>query len=335
MNCETVREYFSDLVEGKVEQAFRVALENHFRSCEACEEEFAAFQRAWDMLESIPWVETPAHLHGRIMSAVRQLKAEQEAERRPAWQGWWDRLTRPVNQKASLGWSLAAAAAIVLVGIAVQVGPNGISMWLSPAVKVSQVTAQDNLLAAQVIPDAVASKDGTETVTISVKSPKTDVRVRVYALENRSAAGWQPWMLSSLTPANGLTLVADTEVARSPVASEVFSRKLQRDRSRGVDVLLVRLTAGGSSRSLAIFRPTSPGLEPKATPARQMDALCSAVYEVARCHQNFIVCEAGLDRIVRLEQGSDSTLYSLDDLARQADLVMDVLPNGVYTLTQQ
>ncbi len=335
MNCETVREYFSELVEGRVEQAFRTALESHFRSCRACDEEFAAFRRAWDMLESIPWVETPAHLHGRIMSAVRQLKEEQEFERRTALQSWWDRLTRPVGQRASLGWSLAAAAAIVLIGIAVQMGPGGISMWLPPAVKVSQVSPMDNLLAAQVIPDAVAGKDGAETVSISVKSPRTDARVRVYILENRSGSGWQPWMLSSLTPANGLTLVADTEVARSPVASEVFSRSLPKDRSRGVDVLLVRLTAGGATRSLAVFRPTSPGLEPKATPARQMDALCSAVYEIARNHQNFIVCEAELDRIVRLEAGSDSTLYSLDDLARQTGLALDVLPNGVYTLTQR
>jgi hypothetical protein len=335
MNCETVREYFSDLVEGKVEPALRGALENHIRSCGGCDEEFAAFRRAWDMLESIPWVETPAHLHGRIMSAVRQLKAEQEAERRPVWQSWWDRLTRPVNQKASLGWSMAAAAAIVLVGIAVQVGPNGISLWLPPAVKVSQVTPLDNLLAAQVLPDAVTSSDGLETVTVSVKSPRTDVRVRVYVLDAEGAAGsWQPWMLSSLTPANGLSLVADTQLTRSPVAYEVFSRKFARDRSRGVDVLLVRLTAGGASRSLAIFRPSSPGQEAKVTPARQMEALCSAVYEIARCHQNFVVCEAELDMMVRLES-SDSTLYSLDDLARQTGLVMDVLPNGVYTLTRR
>jgi len=334
MNCESVREYFSDLVDGTVDQALQIAIDNHLRTCSGCADEYEGFKHAWNLLESIPWAETPAHLHGRIMTAIRELRPLEAPVRKSALRTWWDKLTQPVPQRPVIGWSAAAMAAVVLFGIAVQVGPGAISMWLSPSVSVRQIAPTEKLKAVQVLPEVRESAGKAQTLTLGIRSPQTDVRVKVYVLENLRTPEWQPWLISSLTPASGMTLEGTADVSRSSAKQQVVSVDFPPAGQPAVNVALVKLTAGGATRYLAVYVPTHKEMAPRPYEARVQEPLASVAYSLVERHQKALMIEGSVDAMVRVPNATESTLEVLDLMARQSGLELDVLPNGIYTLTQ-
>lgn len=333
MNCETVRENLSDLIDGTLEQPLRFAIENHFQDCQACRDEFETFEKTWSLLDQIPWVEPPEHLHRRIMTAIRTLHSQEEAAAPvPLWRRCWEALSAPIPARASMGWTATAVAGILAIGMIAQVGTGNITMWMSPTVKFSQTTSASLLRAVRVAP-AVSVQGNTATVAFDLKNSSSALTVRSYVLDENADRQWAPWMLSSLAPTSSLRdfqtvkLQADGEsMVTVPVNAANLPGK--------VGVAVIRMTSGVSERYLAVFVPTGSPRDRVVTNQPAQDVFSSVIWKVVNDHRVTVMVDGQVDGIVGVPTASNP-LECLEALAVQSDLVLDVQPNGIYTLTRK
>src|SRR5512139_2955281 len=104
MTCDTARETFSDLYDGRLPPAAQEAVHRHLQACPACQVEWAAFQRVVQAVSDLGGAEPSPGFAARVRQQV-------EAP------GWWERVVRwlflPVRVKIPLH-----AAALLVLGLA-------------------------------------------------------------------------------------------------------------------------------------------------------------------------------------------------------------------------
>jgi len=104
MTCDTARETFSDLYDGRLPLPAQEAVHRHLQACPACQAEWAAFQRVVLAVSDLGGAEPSPGFAARVRQQV-------EAP------GWWERAVRwlflPVRVKMPLH-----AAALLVLGLA-------------------------------------------------------------------------------------------------------------------------------------------------------------------------------------------------------------------------
>lgn len=101
-------------VDGRLDAAERAALDRHLETCEACRREFEVQSRLKRAVTALPAPDVPADLAARIAAGIQLIDREQAASTevpatspRAVSRGWWP-------------FALAAAAAVLIIGIALQ-----------------------------------------------------------------------------------------------------------------------------------------------------------------------------------------------------------------------
>lgn len=332
MKCETVREHFSDLVDNNIDQVLNVAIDNHFISCDACRQEYDGFKRTWETLESIPWVEPPAHLRNKVMTALRNIHSTQPEPVQPAWRAWLDNLVPATPARRGLGWSAAVLASVVVFGMIAHVN-NGISLWVSPPVTVTQAPSTlDHLNSVQVTP-IEQSTTGSDIISLKLSGTPVAVQVDTYVLSPRSKAeGWDPKQLSSTDPTQGLQKVASQTIHRGGLKIEPLP--FDKSDARDVNLVLMHLHSGVSNRYIAVFVPTNKHLTAVASDTPVIGLFSQVIYDIARNYQVGIIAEAGVDARVSVVASGHSALNATQQIAAQSGVSFDVQPNGFYVLTR-
>jgi len=310
MRCETARQHFSDLIDGGADQALQLAIEHHFSECHACEDEFNLFRKAWQMMDELPLFDPPASLHGRVMSAVRQIEAERSCTRVPFWQSFWQRMRQPMPARVAVAWSAAAIIGLAVMGVLVGTSPDSTSMWPVPVATVNHPAT--GLYAINVAP-ALASVGSVRQWEITVSSSTESARVRTFQLaQGEEAAVWQPWTASTQNPASGMRRVS-TQVLKGPA---LRLPAVPVGQGSPVAPALVQLSAGGQERYVMLILPSdldSPAVGVRAAKGCVLsEALCQIAGD---CHVA-IVFDAGNDAMVNIPAVS-SPRAALESIAKQ------------------
>jgi len=126
MRCERAQELFSDYCDGSIQPAQAALLEGHLGSCADCRSQLEALRQVWQVLDSAPVVEPPAHFRALVWQRIEAAgQARQQAERRSRFAFDWRALfTRP-----ALAWGAAALLVIVLAGVVVPGRYTAAKMW--------------------------------------------------------------------------------------------------------------------------------------------------------------------------------------------------------------
>lgn len=174
MQCEKIGEQFSAIVEGSLDAAMKLKVEEHLQSCTSCTSQLAELRKLWSMLDELPELSAPAGLHGDIM---RSLDAAMN-DARPQG-GLIERLKAVFasNPRAVL----AGAAAIVLLAIAPMFARNSTEASLS--ILPSAPTTSDVHYSASAI--WLQRQTGQVQVTILAPAGQTGVaNVKVDLIQN-------------------------------------------------------------------------------------------------------------------------------------------------------
>jgi len=102
MTCEETKLLVADYVAGEMEGPDALAYEAHLDSCPACRAETARVDMLWKGLALLPREEPGSAVRGRFYDTLRAYRQGMDAQPQRRW---------PV-------WQMAAAAALLLVGIA-------------------------------------------------------------------------------------------------------------------------------------------------------------------------------------------------------------------------
>jgi hypothetical protein len=167
MRCDNAQEFFSDYIEETLERPMVVALEAHFRACEACTQDLAALRRTWTALTALPVVEPPAEFARRVAARLAEEAWEQRKageSPRSLWQGWLRSLT-PAH-----GFGLAAIAALLAAGIAYPLWMPGPTTRFGPGLGAPELPTIARPQPGQ--PSAVA--DPTLAPRVAVKPARWD-----------------------------------------------------------------------------------------------------------------------------------------------------------------
>lgn len=104
MTCDAVRERFSDLMDGELDETVRPRLEEHLRTCGGCRLEWAKFRQTVDAVRGMPQLSAPKGFADEMRQQLERAELlDREAAPTPSRMGW----QRPLM--------LLAAAAMVLV----------------------------------------------------------------------------------------------------------------------------------------------------------------------------------------------------------------------------
>jgi hypothetical protein len=139
MKCQTVKEWFSEYIEGKLDQCQREFVKEHLEKCESCQAELNDIRHVWWMLDDLTQVEVPSSFrHEVVMRAARQ----QHETRRKLFTFSFDPapLLDSLTAKLIPARGLAVAGALVVLATLVfkvpQVAYQYLSGGMGPAVAV-------------------------------------------------------------------------------------------------------------------------------------------------------------------------------------------------------
>src|SRR5882724_7870672 len=118
MQCEEVREQFTDYVIGQIEEPVRSSFAQHLSVCQNCRAEANEMKTLWAALDTIPAAEPSPDLRSRFHIMLEAYRHGQEQAPAPtgwtrvnSWlSGWWPR--QPILQ-------LGACAALLLLAVIV------------------------------------------------------------------------------------------------------------------------------------------------------------------------------------------------------------------------
>ena len=326
MKCETAREHFSDLIEGGVDQATKLAIDSHFSVCPACREEYASFKQTWLLLDDVPTVEAPAYLRHQVLQAIRDQAYESiAAPRKMGLDRVRDFFVLPGFGRR-LAWSSAALCGIVLVGAGIVKFPGpgegiqGVAIGISPEVKTG-------LAAIQVTPEW---QNGAWQVVINGAQELTLLRIYQPSTQ-MNGPSWSTNALATDAPTRGLVQAVSTI---DFVGSHRFSPQLSS--SSGVSLIVVHLASGGVRRDVAVYLPSNPGQGISSSASQGQDVLSNSLWRLANDYQVAIVADAGQDTGISanvLQTHRSGAANMLSDVARQARMEFQVVSQGVYRLT--
>lgn len=118
--CQEVQDRFSAYLDGELPEDVAAAVRRHLEGCPRCRQEFASWQRLWELLAAGPEPEVPPDLSARILA----------------------RLTPPRRRR----WADLALAASFLLGILLG-GKLGLGLYEATAQSGAADTAEMELLA--------------------------------------------------------------------------------------------------------------------------------------------------------------------------------------------
>lgn len=79
MQCERLREYYSDYLERTLDAATTATVRTHLTTCAACEREVAALGDTFSMLSAMPLAEPPARGEWEVLRRVQEARRKEEA----------------------------------------------------------------------------------------------------------------------------------------------------------------------------------------------------------------------------------------------------------------
>ena len=99
MQCEEVRQQFTDYVSHQIDEPARSSVEQHLLACESCRAEAKELGMLWNGLGSIPSMEASPELRPRFDLMLDAYKQGLDQASRPTWwgsmnswlSGWWPR----------------------------------------------------------------------------------------------------------------------------------------------------------------------------------------------------------------------------------------------------
>lgn len=182
MRCAKARDLFSSYLEGEMDVAASLLFEQHLAECPKCKAEYDRFNAAVMMLDEMPEVDPPANFHASVMARVEQARGAAPSPVR-WWQIDWQHVfTIRVPARAAA----FVAAALVMVGVLVQVTPVGTGVMNLLGLQKASDTLVTETQTATAPPwqlksgDAVYDMSGSGLL-ISVTS-RVDASPRTYAL---------------------------------------------------------------------------------------------------------------------------------------------------------
>ena len=109
--CQNIREYIEDYLEGRLSAQEAAEIEEHLDSCSDCQKEFKQWQKLFQELSSLSLSSAEEQPSSNFTAQVMQKIAQQETI---TTKGWWDKvhhlLTLP---RVSLKWVAALGMALV------------------------------------------------------------------------------------------------------------------------------------------------------------------------------------------------------------------------------
>ncbi len=174
MQCEKIEEQFSAFIEGAIDPAMKLKVEQHLQTCSSCNSQLTELRSVWSVLEDMPEISAPAGLHGEIM---RNLDMALNDARQQV--GIFERLKAffVSNPRAVL----AGAAAIVLLAIAPLFARNSTEATLS-ILPSARVNADVHYSTSALW---LSRQTGQVQVTISAPADQTGTaRLKVDLIEN-------------------------------------------------------------------------------------------------------------------------------------------------------
>lgn len=124
MTCTDWHDKFSDIFEGRGDQALSAALHEHLRKCAACRAAYAEFEAAWhslDSLASAESVELPPGFHVSLLARIEQEQLERAYERKKTLRA---RLRDLFLGSRSPRTTLVYAAVAVVIALCIILIPN-------------------------------------------------------------------------------------------------------------------------------------------------------------------------------------------------------------------
>jgi len=121
--CQNIREYIEDYLEGRLSAQEAAGIEAHLDSCPDCQKEFKQWQKLFQELSSLSLSSAEEQPSSDFTVQIMQKIAQQDS---PARESWWDKvhhlLTLP---RVSLKWAAALGMALVTLFL-------GYNIYFSP-----------------------------------------------------------------------------------------------------------------------------------------------------------------------------------------------------------
>jgi len=315
MQCDRAEEFFSDYLERTLDRPMTVAIESHLAGCVNCRDGVEALQSTFLALDSLPEVEPPADGAWRVMTAIRQQRAEQyEAERQkaPTFLDWL-RSLNPMS--VAMGASLAT---LVIGGSLVATGlPGheqlGVGVFAPKAPKTAATSVASAMPAIQVSYGAASAAGQELEIRVAPTSdlPNGEVRVTGDALPVAHVA-------------------SGSLAANVPV---VF--RVQVPFGSGVQVLRVTSHSSSGKRSdQTVVVPLGARVNEPLTLVATDQPLVDALRKVAPHLGRPVVVDGTPPLAVTLQAAEATAPKVLEGLAERSHLVLRE-ENNVYRLTPQ
>lgn len=215
-NCDRVEERLAEYIDGELENEEKTAIENHLKTCAACNESYQQQQSWMGMLSRIREYEADEKiaspdLNSRILQAIAKENSQPGTRRRRSY--FWHK-----NLPSWRGIVAAAAAVVLIIG-AIQVGTLFSGQGaLETKTQTPEGDNQDYLGVAGVEDDY--SDGGAEAAT--------DDLLNETIMERNSSSGWQLYSgsLAELPVAgdmfNGVSAPEDETTDQPPVSEKAF-----------------------------------------------------------------------------------------------------------------
>jgi hypothetical protein len=151
MTCTDWQDRFSDIYEGRGDQALEAAFGEHLRRCAACRAAYAEFEVAWHALDSLAEAEPaelPPGFHASLLARIEREQIESAVARRKSFRA---RVSDLFRGSRSPRTTVAYAAAAVCIALGVILIPNPLGqsvarhLGLGPesVIKVTQPQGQE------------------------------------------------------------------------------------------------------------------------------------------------------------------------------------------------
>lgn len=127
-NCQNIKEYIEDYLEGRLSAAEAAEIEEHLKSCSGCREEFKKWQKLFQNLASLSLSLSEEILPSDFTVKVMQKIAEEDSTTNTK-ESWWEKVVQLlVMPRASLKWVAALSVALVTAFL-------GYNTYFSPIVE--------------------------------------------------------------------------------------------------------------------------------------------------------------------------------------------------------
>jgi anti-sigma factor RsiW len=168
--CDTIRNSFSDYLDGAVNGHEMQAIAAHLDSCPACTDEFAGWRAMQQTLSTLRSTKAPEDLGLKLRLAISRERAARQATWRDSLSLAWDNMLRPFIVQAAGG--LACAIALITT----------ITFLLGVVPPPNAVLANDEPLGAMTTPHYLYSAVAPRPIILAGQAPDVSTTIVVEAM---------------------------------------------------------------------------------------------------------------------------------------------------------